>query len=166
MRLRQRLLILFDQIDLALTNWMAKYSLIFLRYSLALIFIWFGILKFIPGMSPTVDIIENATNILFFGALPTWVALYGLATIECLIGFGLLFNIFMRVTLLGLFAQMIATSMPVFILPEIIFSQFPFGLTMEGHHLVKNLVLISAGLALGATVRGRKNNLAILSLKR
>jgi hypothetical protein len=112
-------------------------------------------------MSPTVDLIENATNILSFGTLPTWIAVYGLATIECLIGFGLLLNIFMRLTLLGLFAQMIATSTPVFILPDIVFSQIPFGLTMEGHHIIKNLVLIGAGLALGATVRGQKDGLSL-----
>ena len=156
--MRRWFLVLFDQIDLALTNWMSKYSLIFLRYSLALVFIWFGTLKFIPGMSPTVDIIENATNILFFGTVPAWVAVYSLATVECLIGFGLLLNIFMRLTLLGLFTQMIATSTPVFILPETVFSQIPFGLTMEGHHIIKNLILIGAGLTLGATVRGRTNN--------
>lgn len=84
--MHQRFLALFDQIDLALTNWMSRYSLIFLRYSLALIFIWFGALKFIPGMSPTIDIIENATDIIFFGTIPAWVGVYGLAAIECLIG--------------------------------------------------------------------------------
>lgn len=157
--MRRWFLVLFDQIDLALTNWMSKYSLMFLRYSLALIFIWFGTLKFIPGMSPTVDIIENATNILFFGTVPAWIAVYGLATVECLIGFGLLLNIFMRLTLLGLFTQMIATSTPVFLLPETVFSQIPFGLTMEGHHIIKNLILIGAGLAIGATVRGQRSNL-------
>lgn len=112
-------------------------------------------------MSPTVDIIENATNILFFGTVPAWIAVYGLATVECLIGFGLLLNIFMRLTLLGLFTQMIATSTPVFILPETVFSHVPFGLTMEGHHIIKNLILIGAGLALGATVRGQKSNLKL-----
>jgi uncharacterized membrane protein YkgB len=155
--LQERALALFDQIDAALTNWMSRYSLGFLRYSLALIFIWFGTLKFIPGMSPTVDIIENVTNILFFESVPVWVAVYGLAAVECLIGFGLLLNVFMRLTLLGLFIQMIATSTPVFILPDIVFSQIPFGLTIEGHHIIKNLILIGAGLTLGAKVRGQRN---------
>lgn len=152
-KVRVWFLALFDEIDLALTNWMSKYSLIFLRYSLALVFIWFGALKFMPGMSPTISIIENASEILFFGIIPDWVAVYGLATIECLIGLGLLFNIYMRLTLFVLFAQMIATSTPVFIMPELVFSEIPFGLTMEGHHIIKNLILIGAGLALGAKVR-------------
>jgi hypothetical protein len=31
---------------------------------------------------------------------------------------------------------------------------FPYGLTLEGQYIVKNLILISAGLVIGATVRG------------
>jgi uncharacterized membrane protein YkgB len=163
--LRERALILFEQVDVALTNWMSRYSLVFLRYSLAVIFIWFGLLKFIPGMSPTVDVIENVTNKIFFGIVPAWTAVYGLAAVECLIGFGLLLNIFMRLTLLGLFIQMIATSTPVFILPDIVFSKIPFGLTIDGHHIIKNLILIGAGLTLGATVRGQRNSLSPVGIK-
>jgi len=154
----------FDQIDLALTKWMSRYSLIFLRYSLALIFIWFGALKFVPDMSPTVAIIESTTKILTFELLPTWVAVYGLASVECLIGVGLLLNVFMRLTLLGLFLQMLATSTPVFILPDVVFSQIPFGLTMEGHHIIKNLILIGAGFVLGTTVRDQKNEFRLRAL--
>ena len=38
--------------------------------------------------------------------------------------------------------------------PELVFTDFPFALTMEGQYIVKNAVLISAGLVIGATVRG------------
>jgi hypothetical protein len=31
---------------------------------------------------------------------------------------------------------------------------FPFVPTLEGQYIIKNLILISAGLAIGATVRG------------
>ena len=60
----------------------------------------------------------------------------------------------MRVTLLLLFLQMPGTAMPLFILPEVVWSAFPFGLTLEGQYIVKNLVLIGSALVLGATVRG------------
>ncbi|NNG28023.1 MAG: hypothetical protein HKM87_10885, partial [Ignavibacteriaceae bacterium] len=45
---------------------------------------------------------------------------------------------------------------PLIILPEKIWTVFPYGLTLEGQYIIKNLVLISAGLVLGATVRGGK----------
>ena len=46
------------------------------------------------------------------------------------------------------------TALPLVILPEVVWTVFPYGLTLEGQYIVKNLVLIGAGLALGATVRG------------
>lgn len=146
----------FEKIDAAITNWMVNYSVVYLRISLSLIFIWFGGLKFFPDLSPTVDLIERTTNIITFGNLPTSVTVYMLASTECLIGICLLFKIFTRTTLLFLFLQMLATSTPIIFLPEVVFSKAPFALTIEGHHIVKNLILIGAGLVLGATVRGAR----------
>ncbi len=148
---------IFDNVDRAITNWMARLSIPYLRVSLALIFVWFGALKFFPGMSPTIDLIERTTDIISLGSIPASVAIYALASTECLIGFGLLFNVLMRTTLLLLFLQMLATSTPIVLLPEVVFARPPFALTMEGHHIIKNLVLIGAGLVLGANVRSNKS---------
>ncbi len=145
---------LFDKIDTAITSWLAKYSVTFLRVSLGLIFIWFGALKFFPKLSPTIGLIERTTEIVTFGSMPGHIAVFLLASMECLIGLGLLLKIYMRGTLLLLLLQMLATSTPIIFLPEVVFGQAPFVLTMEGHHIMKNLVLIGAGLVLGATVRG------------
>jgi hypothetical protein len=46
------------------------------------------------------------------------------------------------------------TVSPVLLRPDLVFTQFPIGLTLEGQYIVKNLVLISAALVVGATVRG------------
>jgi hypothetical protein len=62
----------------------------------------------------------------------------------------------MRFTLLLLFLQMPGTILPVFILPDVVWTEFPYGLTLEGQYIIKNLVLIGAGLVLGGTVRGGK----------
>jgi hypothetical protein len=70
------------------------------------------------------------------------------------IGLGLIFNLFMRLTLLLLFLQMPGTALPLFLLPEAVWVRFPFVLTIEGQYIVKNLVLIGAGLVLGGMVRG------------
>lgn len=67
---------------------------------------------------------------------------------------GLIFGIFMRITLLLLFLQMPGTALPLVVLPEVVWTVFPFGLTLEGQYIIKNLVLIGAGLVLGGTVRG------------
>ena len=60
----------------------------------------------------------------------------------------------MRVTLLLLFLQMPGTALPLVIKPDAVWTEFPYGLTLEGQYIIKNLVLIGAGLVLGGTVRG------------
>lgn len=139
----------FDRADEAITSWMARYGLVIMRVGLGIIFLWFGALKFFPGLSPAEELVRNTVYFvdpdLFIPVLATW---------EVLIGIGLIAGKFMRVTLLLLFLQMPGTALPILVLPDIVWTSFPFGLTLEGQYIIKNLVLVSAGLVLGATVRG------------
>lgn len=144
----------FDRIDRAITRWMARYGILLLRVSLGIIFVWFGVLKFFPGLSPAQDLALATIDRLTFGLLPSTVAIYILATWETLIGLGLIFGIFMRATLLLLFAQMVGTIMPIFFFPDMVFTRIPYAPTLEGQYIIKNMVLITAGLVIGATVRG------------
>jgi uncharacterized membrane protein YphA (DoxX/SURF4 family) len=144
----------FERIDRQITRWMARYGILLLRISLGLVFLWFGVLKFFPGLSPAQDLATDTIELLTFGLLEPSVSIIILAVWETLIGLGLIFGVFMRGTLLLLFLQMPGTILPVFFFPEEVFTQFPYALTLEGQYIVKNLVLISAGLVLGATVRG------------
>ncbi len=133
---------------------MARSGLTLLRWSVGLVFLWFGLLKFFPGLSPAQELATRTLSVLSFGRLdPAW-ALWILAAWETLIGLGLLFNRFMRATLLLLFLQMLGTITPLFLFPTEAFTRFPYAPTLEGQYIIKNLVLISAGIVLGATVRG------------
>lgn len=145
---------LYNQIDQMIVRWMARHGIRLLRLSLGIIFLWFGALKFFPELSPAEDLATRTINQLTFGLISEEVALMILATWECLIGIGLLFRLFLRGTLLLLFVQMLGTITPIFFFPGEVFTQFPFGLTLEGQYIVKNIVLISAGIVIGATVRG------------
>jgi uncharacterized membrane protein YkgB len=145
--------IAFDRIDLRITRWMARNSLDILRFALGVIFIWFGALKFFPGLSPAEELVRN--TIYFFDPdffLPI------LATWEVLIGIGFLSGFFtnklQRLTILLLFMQMIGAALPLVLLPEVCWTDFPFVLTLEGQYIIKNLVIIGSALVLGATVRG------------
>lgn len=146
----------FHQVDIVITTWMSKNGLTFLRISIGIIFFWFGVLKFFEGLSPAEGIAIRTIDTLTFHLLPEKVIIVGLATWEVLIGIGLLLNVFMRETLLLLFLQMIGTFTPLFLFPSDVFHVFPIALTLEGQYIVKNIVLISAGIVLGATVRGGK----------
>lgn len=144
----------FDEVDIRVTGWMARYGIVMLRISLGIIFFWFGVLKFFPGLSPASDLAMRTIDLLTFGMMPATLSVPALATLECLIGLGLLFNVFLRATLFLLFFQMLGTVTPVFLFPHEVFTQIPYAPTMEGQYIIKNLVLIGAGLVIGATVRG------------
>ena len=149
MTLTQKLYRWYDQIDILLTRWMAAYSLTIVRIGLGIIFFWFGALKLFPGLSPAEELVRNTTAFVN----PVWFIPL-LAVWEMAIGLGLITGKYMRLTLLLLFLQMPGTAMPLVVLPEVVWTQFPYGLTLEGQYIIKNLVLVGSGLALGATVRG------------
>ncbi|MCS7261677.1 MAG: DoxX family membrane protein [Anaerolineae bacterium] len=145
---------LYTSIDIRLTRWMARYGILLLRISLGVVFFWFGILKFFPGISPAQDLAVRTIHILTFGLIPDHISIILLAAWETLIGVGLISGIFMRATLLLLWLQMLGAMTPLFLLPQDAFTHIPYAPTLEGQYIIKNLVLISAGIVLGATVRG------------
>lgn len=139
-----------DKIDITISVWMDKYCHILMRISLALIFIWFGALKPL-GMSPEIELIKRTVYWLqpelFVTVLGWW---------EMAIGIALLFRPFIRLALLLLLIQLPGTFLPLVLLPEICFTSFPFGLTLEGQYIVKNLFLVSAAFVIGSKVRYHK----------
>jgi hypothetical protein len=81
-------------------------------------------------------------------------ALLILAAWECLIGLCLLTGFALRATLFLLWVQMLGTITPIFFFPHEVFAVIPFAPTLEGQYIIKNIVLVTAGLVIGATVRG------------
>jgi len=144
----------FHNADVAITNWMASKGIILLRISLGVIFFWFGMLKFFAGLSPAEALAIQTIDILTFGLIGPETVRFGLAFWEVLIGIGLIFNVLLRETLLLMFLQMLGTMTPIILLPDKVFNIFPYALTLEGQYIFKNLVVISAGIVIGATVRG------------
>lgn len=144
----------YASIDIHLTRWMAHYGILLLRISLGIVFFWFGILKFFPGLSPAQDLAVRTIHILTFGLIPDHISIILLAAWETLIGLGLLLGIFIRATLFLLWLQMLGAMTPLFLLPQDAFTHIPYAPTLEGQYIIKNLVLISAGIVIGATVRG------------
>lgn len=140
----------FNRIDNAIAGFMERYGIVLLRISLALVFIWFGMLK-VLGQSPVAELVASTVYWvpprLFVPILGFW---------EVLIGIGLLFNLALRFTLLLLFVQMAGTFLVLVIRPERAFGGNPLLLTVEGEFVIKNLVLISAGIVIGGTVRSRR----------
>jgi uncharacterized membrane protein YphA (DoxX/SURF4 family) len=125
-----------------------------LRISLGIVFFWFGVLKFFPNLSPAEELATRTIETLSFGLVKPSLSLPVLAAWECLIGLGLLSGKFLRATILILMVQMLGTVTPLFLFPNDTFTRFPFVPTLEGQYIIKNVVLVSAALVVGATVRG------------
>jgi hypothetical protein len=49
---------------------------------------------------------------------------------------------------------MLGTITPLFLFTGEVFTQIPYAPTLEGQYIIKNMVLISAGIVIGGTVRG------------
>jgi uncharacterized membrane protein YphA (DoxX/SURF4 family) len=133
---------------------MARYGVLLLRISLGVVFLWFGVLKFFPNLSPAQDLATRTISTLTFGVVQPQVSLPVLAAWECLIGLGLITGKYLRATLLLLWVQMLGTITPLFLFPDEAFLRFPYAPTLEGQYIIKNIVLVSAGIVIGATVRG------------
>jgi uncharacterized membrane protein YkgB len=150
----RRLYDFFDRVDPVVVEWMARYGVQLTRISLGIVFLWFGALKFFPGLSPAEGLAARTIEQLTGGLVGPALSLPVLAAWECAIGLGLITGRLLRLTLLLLFLQMPGTLLPLLFFPHESFTQVPFAPTLEGQYIIKNLVLISAGIVVGATVRG------------
>jgi uncharacterized membrane protein YphA (DoxX/SURF4 family) len=145
---------LFHEMDRIMTGLMARYGIVALRLSMGVIFFWFGILKFFNGLSPAQALATHTISVMSFGVVAPSVSLPLLATWECLIGLGFLTGKAHRATLVLLFTQMAGTFMPLFLFTHEVFLRIPYAPTLEGQYIIKNLVLVSAAMVIGAAVRG------------
>jgi len=144
----------FDRLDRRITIALAAAAVPVLRIALGVVFLWFGVLKFFPGLSPAADLAARTIEQLTFGLVTPLVALPALAAWESLIGLGLVTGRFLRATLLLLGVQMLGTMTPLLLFPAETFTVFPIAPTLEGQYIIKNIVLVAAAMVVGATVRG------------
>lgn len=133
---------------------MAHSGLLLARLALGVIFLWFGLLKFYPQVQPIDVLAEKVLVLLTFHLVQPATCLHVLAGFECLIGIGMLTGRFLRLTVLLLFLQMPGTFLPLVLLPQETWVHFPYLPSFTGQYIIKNFVLIAAGIMVGASVRG------------
>lgn len=136
-----------QKLDIELIQFFKRVSMPVARFGLFVIFFWFGILKVI-SLSPATNLVQK----LFIETVPwmqfsTFLILFGL--FECLIGILFLFPGFERIVIPMLLLHMIATFMPLFLLPEMTWSG-PLVPTLEGQYIIKNMVVIAAAVGIAA----------------
>ena len=98
--------------------------------TIGLAYLWFGLLKFFPGASPAEVLAKQTIEALTFGVLPAEVALFLLAAWETAVKFALV--------------HMLFTFTPLFLFPDLAFSEPPFYFSLVGQYIFKNLILVAA----------------------
>jgi uncharacterized membrane protein YphA (DoxX/SURF4 family) len=127
-------------------------SLIVLRCSIGVIYIWFGMLKFFHGYSPAEDLAINTIHKLTAGLIPAQTSLILLATWETLVGALLILGWQVKKVLLFLVLHMICTFTPLLFFPELSFKFLPYGFTLVGQYIMKNIIILSAAWVLWQAV--------------
>lgn len=138
----------WKQVDEWMIGFMSTSGVRVLRISLAVVFIWFGLLKVI-GRSPVADLVAHTVYWVspdfFVPFLGGW---------ELFVGIGLLCGVATRAVLFLFWLQLAGTFLVLVLRPEIAFQNGnPLLLTTEGEFVIKNIVLISAGIVVGGTVK-------------
>jgi uncharacterized membrane protein YkgB len=123
-------------------------SIIFLRVSIGIIYLWFGVLKFFHGYSPAEDLAINTINKLTFNLVFQPANIYILAVWECTVGILLISGKWLRPALSLLFLHMACTFTPLLFFPGESFQHPPYGFTLTGQYIMKNIIIICAAMVL------------------
>lgn len=110
---------------------------------IGIVYFWFGMLKFFPGVSPAETIALDTISELTLGILAPQMAIILLAIWETVIGILLILGIFNRTALNLAIVHMVLTFTPFLFFPELTFTKAPFGLTLLGQYIVKNIVFLA-----------------------
>jgi uncharacterized membrane protein YphA (DoxX/SURF4 family) len=146
----------FDQLDTAINRWLVAHSIALLRIGMGLVFLGFGVLKFFPGISPIEDLATRTTHVLTLGLLSGHAAMDFVAGLECLIGLCFLTGRFLRVGVWLMAAQMIGAMSPLLIYPGELFIKPYFAPTLAAQYIIKDIILVAAGMVIAATWTGAR----------
>lgn len=133
----------FERFDEMYINWARRVALPFAKFSIFLVYFWFGLLKVLETSpaSPLVAALLERT--MPFVPANSFLIAFGL--IEIIIGVLFLVPRFERLALFALALHLITTVMPLFLLPGFVWTGFMVP-ALEGQYIIKNILLISAGL--------------------
>lgn len=119
-----------------------------LSVSIALIYFWFGILKFFPDLSPAESIAIKTIDVITFQLISPQASYIILAILEISIGVGLLLFPRKKIVVWTAIIHMLCTFVPLFAFPELSFTKAPYGFTILGQYIMKNIIIIMALLLL------------------
>lgn len=105
-------------------------------------------LKFFAGVSPAEDLAKATISRLTFGFLAPDLSILLLAIWETVIGLLLISHLFEKFALKLALVHIILTFLPFLYFPDLVFSATPFGLTLLGQYIVKNIIILGVLIVL------------------
>ncbi|MEK9173621.1 MAG: hypothetical protein AAB594_03575 [Patescibacteria group bacterium] len=123
------------------------------RFSIFLIYSWFGFLKVI-SLSPAGPLVNTLLEKVL-PVLPFTDYIFGLGIFEILIGFLFILPRMERLAIGLFFVHMGMTTLPLIFLPAVVW-QTTFIPTLEGQYIIKNLALIAIVFTLWANLPTHK----------
>lgn len=140
--------------EAALKAFLERWSIAALRVALGAVFVVFGALKFLPGMSPVESLVEATWGVLTFGLVGGQLAMILTAVIETTAGLLLISGRYARLGLVVLAVAFVGIFSPiVFFTDQLVTAAGP---TLLGQYVAKNVVLVAAALVIASRVlRGK-----------
>jgi uncharacterized membrane protein YkgB len=134
-------------IDLVVISFLRRWYLPVARFSLFLIFFWFGALK-VLGLSPASPLAEALTartvGMEYFDMLFLILSLF-----ECLIGILFLIPKATRIVVPLLIVHMILVCSPLVLVPDMTWTGFLVP-TLEGQYIIKNAAVVALALGIAS----------------
>lgn len=144
---------LFRKIDYLIVNFLRQISLPLGRFSIFLVFFWFGYLKLID-VSPANPLVASLLErTLPFMTFDQFIVIFGIY--EMIIGLLFLMPSLIRVAIFLLIPHLIMTVLPLIFLPQITWQALAVP-TLEGQYIIKNIVIIALAFSLAAHIQPRR----------
>jgi uncharacterized membrane protein YkgB len=140
-------------IDLELIAFFRKTFVPFARFSIFLIFFWFGAIKLL-GLSPASPLAQALTA-KTIGMQYFTVSFKLLAVVECIIGVLFLFPKATRVVIPLLLFHMLVVCSPLLLVPHYTWQRFLVP-TLEGQYIIKNAVVIAVAIGIASQTKPLK----------
>jgi uncharacterized membrane protein YkgB len=115
-----------------------------LAISIGIVYLWFGMLKFFPGVSPAESLAQDTIHSLTLGLISPKLSITLLAIWEVALGLLFIFATINRAIIFFTAVHMVLTFTPLIFFPDLSFNDYPFSLTLIGQYIMKNLIIISA----------------------
>lgn len=141
---------MITKLDLRLIRFFQKTYIPVARFSIFLIFFWFGLLKLLdlsPASPLAIALTERTVGSTYFDAL-----FYVLAIVECVIGALFLFPKATRIVIPLLLFHMVLVCSPLVLVPDMVWQQFGVP-SLEGQYIIKNAVVVAVAIGIAASTR-------------